>query len=61
MLIIALSVTDILFLMFKLTLTKNIGKNRCLMLFILFHIVRVEAFVGLFCGCDCIGWVDIFL
>ena len=23
------------------------------------YFVRVDAFIGLFCGCDCFGWVDI--
>ena len=27
--------------------------------FHVFDIVRVDAFVGLFCGSDCLGWVDL--
>ena len=23
------------------------------------YIVRPDAFVSLFCGCDCFGWVDV--
>ena len=34
-------------------------ESRCLMFNVQFYIVRVDAFVGLFCGCGCFGWVDI--
>ena len=29
--------------------------------FLLLFVVKVYAFVGLFVGCDCFGWVDIII